>query len=356
MGAQTPRPPGHVTTCLALCTFSILLLTTCTPRPHTRSDILLGSTVTITTYGRTAPALLDSLFARIAEIEALMSVTTRDYETSELLEVNRAAARSPIAVSDDTVAVVQRSLLISERSAGAFDVSIGPLSRLWDIGNARTAIPEIEDIADALLLVDYRRIEIDPVAQTIYLPVAGMALDVGAIAKGYAADEIARLLGEAGVESALLDFGGNILTLGRKPDDSAWRIGIQHPAEARGEIIAVIEQRQAGAVVTSGDYERFFERDGQRYHHILDPQTGRPARSGLRSVTILSPSSMDADALATAAFVLGPEEGFELVSRFPPAQTIFVTSAGSVIASSGLMRRLTLLDDEYRLEWRSHNR
>ena len=332
---------------------SALLLTNCTPRPRTRSDILLGSTVAITTYNRTAPALLDSLFARVAEIEARMSVTTRDYETSELLEVNRAAGRRRIAVSADTLAVAERSLLISALSDGAFDISIGPLAQLWDIGSARTAIPDAEEIAPLLPLVDYRRIEIDREAQTIYLPLAGMALDVGAIAKGYAADEIARLLQEAGGKPALLDFGGNILTVGRKPDGSDWRIGIQHPAAERGEIIATVESGP-GAVVTSGDYERFFERDGQRYHHILDPKTGRPARSGLRSVTILSPNSMDADALATAAFVLGLERGFELVTRFPSAQALFVTSAGSIVASSSLMSAVTLLDTEYRLEWRTH--
>jgi thiamine biosynthesis lipoprotein len=175
-----------------------------------------------------------------------------------------------------------------------------------------------------------------------------MAVDVGAIAKGYAADQAARILMDAGVEHALLDFGGNILTIGNKPDGSQWRIGIQHPEESRNQYLGILEGVDE-TIVTSGPYERYFIEEGVRYHHILDRRTGYPARNGLLSATIVAEESMRADALSTATFVLGMEEAQELVLSLEDVEAIFVTEEQEVWVSPGLRERFELTAPNYEL-------
>jgi thiamine biosynthesis lipoprotein len=186
----------------------------------------------------------------------------------------------------------------------------------------------------------------DPEEQTIYLPEEGMALDVGGIAKGYAAEEVARILSEEGVEHALLDFGGNILAIGVKPDGSKWKIGIQNPQRQRGEFLGVVED-EAMTVVTSGDYERYFEKDGTRYHHIIDSRTGYPARTGLSSVTIVSHDSTEADALSTAVYVMGIENGAELIEGLDDIEAAFVTKQRSVYMTSGMPSRFEVTNESF---------
>ena len=185
-------------------------------------------------------------------------------------------------------------------------------------------------------------------AQTVFLPDAGMGVDVGGIAKGYAADEAARILGDAGVESALLDFGGNILVMGTKPDGSPWRIGVQRPDAERSRYIGIVRTADK-TVVTSGPYERFFVQDGVRYHHILDPATGFPARNGIQQVTIVAERSMDADALSTSTYVMGLERGFDLIESLDGVEAIFVTEDRDVYVTSGVPDFFELTDDDYTL-------
>jgi thiamine biosynthesis lipoprotein len=275
-----------------------------------------------------------------------MSTNTTDYSTTELIEVNRNAGTRPVEVSADTFYVVERGLEYSRMTNGAFDVSIGPLVDVWGIGTEYAGVPAEEEIERHLALVDYRKVELDPVDQTIYLPEEGMALDVGGIAKGYAAEEVARILRDEGIEHALLDFGGNILAVGVKPDGSQWRIGIQNPQQSRGEFLGIVED-EAMTVVTSGDYERFFTEDGVRYHHIIDSRTGYPARTGLSSVTIVSGDSTEADALSTAVYVMGVERGAELIESLEGIEAAFVTKDRSVYMTSGMPERFNVTNETF---------
>ena len=323
---------------LALVLVALAALAGCsnTPEePETRTQLILGTTVTIRIYEGATDAAFERSFERVRQIEERMSTNTTDYSSTELIEVNRAAGERPVEVSEDTFYVVSRALEYSRMTDGAFDVSIGPLVDLWGIGTEYAAVPPEEEIAERLELVDYRKVRLDAEEQTIYLPEEGMGLDVGGIAKGYAAEEVARILREEGIEHALLDFGGNILAIGVKPDGSRWKIGIQNPQESRGEFLGIVEDEEM-TVVTSGDYERYFEKDGVRYHHIINSRTGYPARTGLSSVTIVADDSTEADTLSTAVYVMGVERGSELIESLDGIEAAFVTKERSVYMTSGM--------------------
>lgn len=326
-----------------------------TSGPVSDSTQLLGTILQITIHDEGYDQrLIDRAFERVAEIERRMSTSEDDYETTELLAVNRAAGRESVAVSLDTFAVLQTAREFSELTAGAFDVTIWPLVRLWGIGSHGTSVPDEDLIATARELVDYRRLQLEPDGRLVALPEAGMGVDVGAIAKGYAADEAAGILRGAGVEHALLDFGGNILVIGDKLDGSPWRIGIQRPDAERSRFLGILSVVDR-TVVTSGPYERFFVENGVRYHHILDAATGYPARNGLHQVSIVATRSIDADALSTATFVLGREEGMRLIESLPDVEAVFVTEDRKVYLTSGAEGLFSLTDEEYQIVASSPN-
>jgi FAD:protein FMN transferase len=315
-------------------------------------EYLLGTVIRATVYADNAADLLDSVFDRVAEIEAKMSTSEDDYDRTELLDVNRAPAGTDVTVSQDTFEVLREALRYSRLSDGAFDVTVWPLVKLWGIGSGNETVPAEDLIAEALALVDHRRLSLNDDG-TVTLPDEGMGLDVGAIAKGYAADEAAAILRDGGVDHALLDFGGNILVIGDKPDGTAWRIGVQRPDARRSEYIGIVSAVDR-TVVTSGPYERFFVEDGVRYHHILDPKTGYPSRNGLEQVTIVSERSIDADALSTAGYILGLEEAWKLVESLDGVEAIFATEDRRVYVTPGLTdpdgaARFRKTDEEYRL-------
>jgi thiamine biosynthesis lipoprotein len=320
--------------------------------PTTGTEQLLGTIIRISIHdGDYGQEDLEAVFERVAEIEARMSTSEEDYDTTELLEVNRAAGDRPVQVSEDTFAVLERALEFSRATRGAFDVTIWPLVRLWDIGSGGESVPDDEAIERARALVDYSELELDPGSESVYLPRDGMGVDVGAIAKGYAADEAERILRDRGVEHALLDFGGNILLIGNKPDGSDWRIGVQRPDATRSEFIGVVRAANQ-TVVTSGPYERFFVEDGVRYHHILNPDTGYPARNGLQQVTIIADRSMDADAVSTATYVLGLSAGLDYVESVEGVEAIFVTEERHVYMTQGAAPVFTLTDEDFAIRER----
>jgi len=318
------------------------------PPKKLRTEFILGTTITVTTYGRVSSDLLDQLFARVQEIEDKMSTSEKDHSDTELLRVNGAAGTGRVSVSADTFSVVEAALGFSKLSGGAFDVTVHPLVRLWGIGTEGATVPDARQLTAALELVDYRAVQLDSDDTSILLPQAGMGVDVGGIAKGYAADEAAQILKGGGVESALLDFGGNILTVGRKPDGSRWRIGIQVPDASRGEFLGIASVADQ-SVVTSGTYERFFEEGGVRYHHILDTRTGYPVQNGLASVTIIATDSIDADALSTAVFALGLEAGYLFAENLAGVEAILVTDDNGVYTTSGAGEIFELTNKDYTL-------
>jgi thiamine biosynthesis lipoprotein len=290
---------------------------------------------------------LRKAFDRVREIENRMSVTIPE---SDIGRVNAAAGKSPVPVAEETLRLVERGLAFARLSGGAFNIAVGPLVTLWGIGSERAAVPGDGELAEALKRVDPSKTAADATRGTIFLEEPGMALDLGAIAKGYAADEAARILRQEGVTRAIIDFGGNILVLGSRGDGAPWRVGVQNPAEKRGQYFGIIAASDA-AVVSSGVYERFFVApDGQRYHHILDTRTGRPVRNGLVQVTVTAKSSTDADAFSTTLFVLGLGAGMELAEKTEGIEALFVTEDKKLYATRGMKEIFSLSDQSFAFE------
>jgi thiamine biosynthesis lipoprotein len=305
---------------------------------------VLGTVCTITLYDAQDQETCDLAFARIRQIEDRMSANK---DSTEIAAINKAAGVSPVKVSPDVFEVVRRALYFAELSDGAFDPSIGPLVKLWDIGFDGAKVPPADRVKQALSLTGRKDVVLDAEKSTIYLRRALMRLDLGAIAKGYAGDEARRILVSRGVSSAVVDLGGNIVVVGRKRDGKPWKVGVQNPFDRRGDYFGILSLDASRAIVTSGIYERFFEEDGKRYHHILNTQSGFPVDNGLVSVTIISPSSLDADGLSTTVFALGKDAGMEFLSRFPDCYALFIDKEHRVFLSPGASAVFTLVDKAF---------
>lgn len=316
-------------------------LISCEQFEYSRSEFALGTVCTIALYEQGRSGIYNSIFKRIFEIEQLMSVNIPD---SDISRINAAAGINQVQVDNDTFYVIQRALYFAEKSGGAFDPTVGPLVSLWNIGADVKRIPSEDEINNVLPLVNFRYVELDLQTNSVYLTKIGMALDLGAIAKGYAADEAAKILRQTKIKSAKIDLGGDVYMYGKKRDKSPWRIGLQNPVGDRGSIIGVLRTGEC-TIVTSGVYERYFEIDENRYHHIFSPFNGYPVNNGLLSVTIVSDNSMDSDALSTSVFVLGYEKGLALVKTIPGAEAVFIFDDKSLKITSGLDFILT--DNSY---------
>jgi thiamine biosynthesis lipoprotein len=274
---------------------------------------------------KTAEEAMEEAFQGVERINRLMSHYRPD---SEVSQVSRHAGQKEIRVSPETLEVIERALYFSRLSEGSLDITIGAVFRLWNFREGK--IPDARSLREALKQVDYRKIQVDRAASTVFLQDSGMELDLGAIAKGYAVDLASAALRKKWMEGFLVRLGGEIKVHGGKEPGVPWIVGIQHP-RLPSELLARLRVRNA-AISTSGDYEKFFLREGERYHHILNPSTGMPARE-CQSVTILAPSAMDADALATTIFVLGSKKGFALIEKMPGVHAIIVDRRGSVLLS-----------------------
>jgi thiamine biosynthesis lipoprotein len=290
------------------------------PGPLTETRLLMGTTVTVEAAGLAAKRLEDAVtaaFAEIARIEALMTPHRPESDISRL-----SAAATEASVSVETAEVLRTGLAVAARSGGAFDPTLGRLKALWGIEAETPHIPTPTEIAAALEGTGPAALTVTGTRVRKRMP--QLAVDLGGIAKGYAIDRALAVLREHGVTSAAVNAGGDIGLLGDK-QGRPWRIGVQHPRRP-GEILTTVAAVDR-AVVTSGDYERYFERDGRRYHHLFDPATGFPA-DRCQSVTVLAPSAMLADALATALFVLGPEPGLALLRDYPGVDALIVAADG----------------------------
>lgn len=305
-----------------------------------RENFVMDTLLKISVY-TTDPQLgkqaLDEAFAEFSRINALADRhgdnKAVDLENSDIYKINANARRKPVQVSEDTMAMLEKSNRFADLSGGAFDITIGPVVDLWGFQQNERHIPSDEELRTKQALVDYRQIVLDREQKTVFLPQNGMALDLGGIAKGYATDMAVKKLRQLGVTSAMINAGGNVYALGSKPDGSLWRVGIQDPRDDQN-IIAILSVEDA-AVVSSGDYERYFSVDGVRYHHILDPSTGKPANQ-MMSTTVVTSSATDADVLSTALFVLGPERGRQLLEQLTDVRAVFVDAAQKVTYSESL--------------------
>lgn len=290
----------------------------------------LDTIITIKLYGEEDFGLMEDSFSRIDELEKTLSVHLED---SDLAKVRDEAGISAVKVQAETIEVMEAALSYAELSQGRFDPTAGPLIDLWSIDPPEGHVATEEELAEIQPLIDYQKVVVDGEAGTIHLQDEKMIANLGAIAKGYIADKVKEQLVESGVSSGIINLGGNVLLIGGKPDGTDFRIGVQDPDSLRGEYLGIVSLKDE-SIVTSGDYERFFEVDGKKYHHILDPFTGFPSENSLRSVTIISPKSMDGDALSTSCFLLGVEDGVKLIRSLPQIDAIFVTKDDQMIFSS----------------------
>ena len=293
-----------------------------------RTEYLLDTVVTLTLYGA-GEADLDAAFQELRRLSDLMD----PYDPfSDLGWLQAAAGQKPVAVSPEAMELLVFAKDIYARTRGYLDVTVGPLIDLWDIRDGGH-YPTAEELSAALGLLGMDDLILDEANGTAYLARPGMRLDLGALAKGYMADKLKALLVDRGVKSGLLDLGRNLLLIGEKPGGKAFKLGIQDP-DAAGNMLRVLALRDR-SLVTSGTYERYFDYQGRRYHHVLDPFTGFPADRGLSAVTILSDSSLWGDALSTACLLLGAEEGMALVDAIPQAEALFVRTDGTVVTTAG---------------------
>lgn len=291
----------------------------------------MGSDTSIQVWGDDQAACDAAVADALAEIRRLEVMLTDWKQDSALMDVNHAAGQRPVKVPPELLFLVKRSLQISELTGGAFDISFAGAGKLWNWRAPDPRVPTDEEVKASLANVGWRGIEVNEKESTVFLTKPGMRIGLGAIAPGYAGDMAMNRIKAHGIRTAVVDMSGDLMIVGEK--DALRPVSIRHPRKP-GEMIAVVPVVNCG-VSTSGDYERFFIKDGRRYGHIIDPRTGYPA-DRCQSVTIIAPVLGFADGLATGVFVLGPEEGMKLVESLEGVEAIIVGADGTVTVSKGL--------------------
>ena len=287
---------------------------------------------------KVARGAFDDAFRELERLESLMSTWRTG---SDLVRLNEAAGSQPVKVSQEVFDALRTAREFGDTTSGAFDVTFAALADIWKFDHDQdNKVPSAADIQQRLPLVGYKGLVLDAAARTAYLPRAGMRAHLGGIGKGFAVDRVASILRQRGLTSFMIQFGGDMYVAGM-PGTRQWRVGIQDPRGEGDRSFAALELTDS-AVSTSGDYERFFLKDGVRYHHIIDTRTGQPAR-GSRSVTIVARTSTAADALSTGVFVMGPTAGMALIEQLPDVEGVIVSDRNEVLVSSGLKGRLTIL-------------
>lgn len=308
----------------------------------------MGTVITQTVYGKDGQAAIDETTKKIEDLEALLTFNAPE---GDIYKLNENAGRNKVELNPETVKIINKSQQVAELSHGAFDVTVGPLVKSWAIGTQDEHIPSKEELGKILPLINYKDLTVD--GNTVGLKKAGQEVDLGGIAKGYAGDVAIDIYKKHGIQSAFISLGGNVMTLGNKPDGSQWKVGIRNPRPkgTQGEEIVGSVSVTNKSVTTAGDDQRYFEKDGQRYYHILDPHTGYPAKSGLMSVTLITDSSLDADAFDTAIFILGLEKGKELIKKYGGIEAVFITTDKKIYVTEGLKGNFTLLDESHEYQY-----
>lgn len=307
----------------------------------TETVLAMDTVMALTPYGAEAQSAVQAACQRVTELETLFSVTRED---SEVYAINHNQGQWT-AVSEETGFLLKNALTLGEQSDGALDISIYPVMRAWGFTTDTHQVPENAVLAELLHQVDYSQIMLDEQGQQVRIE-AGMAIDFGSLAKGYAGDQIMDIFRSYGLTSAIINLGGNIQTLGYKPSGEPWQVAVQAPD---GQSYVGVLETADQAVVTSAGYERYFEENGEVYWHILDPHNGLPARNGALSVTVVGESGMLCDALSTMLFVLGPDRATEYWRREGGFDFIMITEKGQILMTEGISDSFTLTD-----EWEQH--
>jgi FAD:protein FMN transferase len=323
-------------------TLVLFLSLTAYPFPADPSNLFkyhhlaMGTVIEITLIGDNEEEANKAALRAFQEIKKIETLMSPWIHSSDVTRINRSAGKEWVKVSPETMEVIKKAQEISKLSEGGFDITIGPLTELWRKSREKMIPPYIEEVKGKLDLVNFKNIGIDQQGR-VFLKKKGMAIDLGGIAKGYAVDRAFELLRSLGYKDLIVNAGGDLRVGGIKNNQS-WLIGIQDPRESQ-KILARISTSDT-AIVTSGDYEKFFIYQGKRYHHIFNPKDGFPAE-GCQSVTILYKDGMTADALATTIFVLGPEKGYSLCQRLEGVDCLIVDQGGNIITSPGLKDRIS---------------
>lgn len=303
--------------------------------PISLTNYCFDTAITITLYDyestQNATELINECFEMCNNYDKMFSRTNQE---SDVYKLNHSQGETS-SVDYEVAKLISEASKYSNLSNGAFDITIAPLTSLWDIKNNPGNIPDTEKINLLLKRVNYKNVGILETGNKISLS-GNAEIDLGAIAKGYVADRLKDFLKDSGIKSAIIDLGGNILTIGSKPDDTDFIIGIKKPFSENGTEYAAKIDINNQSVVTSGIYERYFEKNGKIYHHILDPKTGYPVDNNLYSVTIISKTSIECDALSTTTFALGLEEGLSLINSLNNTEAVFITDENEIVLSDGL--------------------
>jgi len=315
--------------------------------PYKKTEFLMGTVVTVKIYDTGKEAVLEQAFDRIHTLADHITVN-EESAASEIDAINASAGIQPVKVTEDIYELIDAGVAYSIKTNGSFDISVGPLTNLWRIGFDDARKPAQSEIDAVLPLIGYEQIELNEKEQTVFLKNQGMQLDLGAIAKGFITDQVAEVLIENDVTTAIIDLGGNIYVMGNNPSGKEWTVGIQDPFSTRGETIGLINGSNK-SVVTSGIYERFLEVDGVSYHHLLNPDDGYPFNNDLAGVTIISDKSVDGDGLSTSVFSKGIQGGLEFIEDFEGAEAIFISVDKKVYITSGLKNNFELTNDQFEM-------
>lgn len=307
----------------------------------TRTELFMGTSIKVNIYNTSDNEILDKVFERVKEIEELVSINK---DGTEIDNLNESAGNTGVKLSEDSINIIKKGIYYSSMSNGGYDISIGPLVKLWNIGFEGAKVPTSKEIDDVLDDINYKNIHID--GNTVMLEKEDMMLDLGSIAKGYAADEIAKILSENKIEKAIIDLGGNIYVLGEKEKNTPWKVGVQNPFSTRGDVIGTVKSSNK-SIVTTGIYERYIDDGENKYHHVLDPKTGYPYETSIAGVTIIADKSIDADAISTMVFTMGIEEGIEFIEKEQGIDAIFITNEREVYTTSGVKDNFELVNSDF---------
>ncbi len=310
--------------------------TNATAEKHEATTFAMDTIMTFQVFDANGEQILIDTEQEIRRLERLFSVTLED---SDIAKLNQNAGKAPVAVSAETLGLLEQADEMRLLTEGSYDMTISPVVKAWGFTEETHHVPSQQEIDALLPLVDADAVQMDTQNKTAYLQKEGMAVDLGGIAKGYTSQQVADLLREKGVSSAIFSLGGNVGAVGAKPDGSAWKIAVENPLDNQ-DYVGLLEVKDK-FVVTSGGYQRFFEQDGKTYHHIIDPHNGYPAENGLISVTVVSENGTKADGLSTALFVMGLDKALDLWKKSDDFEVVFVTDDGSVIATEGIADAFT---------------
>lgn len=340
---------------LAMAFLVIISCSGCSLHPESsfdRSGVAMDTTISLRATGKEAKEAVDESFQRIEQLDKLASAQD---PSSDVSKINAAAGKAYVQVDPAVYEMIDFAKTYSEKTQGEWDISVGIMTNLWQIGNEGQHVPSAEEIQAALQLVNYKDILLRPEDHSVMLAKSGMVIDLGGVAKGYAVDEIRKIYEKHHIESGLINMGSSSMyALGKNSKGKAWNIGMKHPrSDKKDEYLGIIAIENQ-SLSTSGDYERYFIQDGVRYCHIFDPRTGRPADSGVMSDSIVINNDVEhagmlSDILTTVVFVLGPQKGLEFINGIPGIECEITGTDGAIYMTQGFKQHFSDMNTDFHL-------